>query len=278
MRKFLMTVLILIILGGAAFFFGWVQLTVPPGAYGVMRSKTHGVDPRLIREGEFRWAWYKLIPTNTEIRVFSTAPAGRSISSRGLLPSGAAYTSLAGLNADFSYEISGNLSFNLKPDSLPALIARYNIGDQAGLDAFTETLAGEIEAYALRRLRFYAEDEQKMEEIFTTGALARLSEDINGAFPDIENLSCIFHGIRFPDFALYRSVRAIYEDYLASQRAYLRDDVNREAETRLSSQFRFDELEKYGELLTKYPVLLRYLALEKGGAGPGDLLKILDGE
>ena len=34
-------------------------------------------------------------------------------------------------------------------------------------------------------------------------------------------------------------------------------------ETRVASSIRLDELEKYGELLTKYPILLQYLALEK---------------
>jgi len=32
----------------------------------------------------------------------------------------------------------------------------------------------------------------------------------------------------------------------------------------MESQLRFEELGKYGELLTKYPILLDYMALEKG--------------
>jgi hypothetical protein len=36
---------------------------------------------------------------------------------------------------------------------------------------------------------------------------------------------------------------------------------------RLSSQLRFDELAKYGELLTKYPILLQYLSIENNQPG-----------
>jgi hypothetical protein len=267
MRKLFLFFLILIILGGAVFFCGWAQLTVSPGTYGVMRSKTHGIDPRLIREGEFRWVWYKLIPTNVDIPVFSTEPVNRSIQSKGSLPSGNIYADLAGLTADFSYEISVNLSFSVKPDSLPELIVRRNINNQDDLNAFTESLAGDIEAYILKRIRFYLENDRKIEESLSLDVLPQLEKDIKESFSDIENLSCAIHKIRFPDFALYRSVRSIYEDYLERQRSYLQADISRGAELRLSSQFRFDELAKYGELLTKYPVLLQYLALERNGTG-----------
>jgi len=47
MKKFLAGLIVLVVLGGVVFFFGWVQLAVPPGSYGVLRSKTHGVDPQV---------------------------------------------------------------------------------------------------------------------------------------------------------------------------------------------------------------------------------------
>ncbi|MDR2178508.1 MAG: hypothetical protein LBP20_10790, partial [Treponema sp.] len=102
MKKFFCFLLI-IIAAGTVFFLGWAQLTVPPGSYGVMRSKTHGVDPRLIREGEFRWVWYKLIPTNVGITIFTPRHVERSICLAGTLPLGDAYGSMVGLDTDFSY-------------------------------------------------------------------------------------------------------------------------------------------------------------------------------
>ncbi|MDR2069292.1 MAG: hypothetical protein LBP71_05430 [Spirochaetaceae bacterium] len=264
MKKILGLFVVLLILGGTAFFFGWAQLKVPPGSYGVMRSKTHGVDPRLIREGEFRWVWYKLIPTNVRIAVFSPAPLTRSIQARGSLPSGAVYASAAGLNMDFSYEVAGSFSFTLKAEALPSLLSKQGISDQAGLEAYEAGLAESIEAFAVQRLGAYAGEGEALENIIGTGTLPSLEADILRAFPGIENLSCTIRVIRLPDLALYNLARSVYEEYLTRQEALLKTDVSASAEQHLSARLRYDELEKYGELLTKYPVLLQYLALERG--------------
>jgi hypothetical protein len=267
MKKIIVIFIVLIILAGTAFFGGWAQLRVPPGLYGVMRSKTHGTDTRLIREGEFRWVWYKLIPTNVSVQTFSLDSISRSFRTQGVLPSGDTYVSLAGLEGDFSYDITAIFSFNLKPDSLIPLITERNIRDQADLDNFEETLADTIEAFIVRQLRIYAEEEKNAVEILRTGSMERLEQDITREFSNIEHLSCTIQMAHFPDFALYQAVRSLYEDYLARQREYLRVDMTRSAELRLSSQLRFDELTKYGELLTKYPILLQYLSMENSTGG-----------
>ena len=265
MRKFLLFLLFLIILGGAAFFFGWPQLTIPPGSYGVMRSKTHGLENRVLQDGDFRWTWYKLIPTNVEISVYSLDPVRRSIRSSGSLSSGQVYTALAGLDADFSWDISGDLSFSLKPENLPALIEKENISGSAELKAAEERLGQRIENFILERINAYANggDEKKIEAITLSGSLPELDNEILGAFPEIENLSCTIRVLRYPDYALYQSVKSLYREYLASQSAVLNPDITREAAKRIEMRMRIDELSQYGELLTKYPILLQYLAMEK---------------
>jgi hypothetical protein len=273
MKKFLVVFMILIILGGFAFFFGWAQLAVPPGAYGVIRSKTHGIDPRLVREGEFRWIWYKLIPTNVDIAVYRLNLREHSFSFKNSLPSGSTYAAFAGVTADFSYDISAGVSFSIRPDALVSLIAEYNIGSQDDLDAFEKSLAGDIEAFVLRRLGLEGEDSGDMEEILRTGSSPALENALKERFPAIENVRCLVKTAVFPDFALYRQVRGLYEAYLAQQKDYLAGDLRGKAESRIDSRLRFDELERYGELLTKFPVLLQYLAIEHGTLNPRDLIK-----
>jgi hypothetical protein len=56
--------------------------------------------------------------------------------------------------------------------------------------------------------------------------------------------------------------------FMTRQGELLKTDISASAERHLSARLRSDELEKYGELLTKYPVLLQYLALEGGAAVP----------
>ncbi|MDR0553523.1 MAG: hypothetical protein LBG76_01815 [Treponema sp.] len=262
MRKFFLGLILIIIAGGFAFFFGWAQLKVPPGSYGVMRSKTHGIDPTLIREGEFRWVWYKLIPTNVTITVFSPAFIDRAVHFTGTLPSADSYRAFLGLKADFSYEFSGSLSFSIKPGSLPALVRERGIGNQDDLAEFEEALASDLTGFATRRLQTYIEEDASRLTAEDINRLLR--EDIGQAYPSIENVACAVRVTRFPDFALYQSARSLYEDYLSRQRELLAGEIHESAGRRLDSQLRFDELAQYGELLTKYPVLLQYLALEKG--------------
>jgi hypothetical protein len=270
MRKFLIVFFILLALGGTAFFFGWVQLEVPPGSYGVLRSKTHGLDQTLIREGEFRWVWYKLIPTNTDIQVYRLLPEERRLNHRGILPSAAVYTSFAGIDADFSYEFTAILSFNIGPESLIPLIGERNIMGQEELKIYTDSLAGEIESFVLGRIRNIAEDEEEFALILETGSSPRLEEEIRGAFPQTADLSCRVEAVHFPDFSLYSRLRDLYTDYISNQREYIVRARDESSARHVDFQFRIDELTRYGDLLTRYPILLEYLKLENSrGAGEG---------
>ena len=264
MKKFLASLLILVILAGIAFFCGWAQLGVPPGAYGIIRSKTHGIDPRPVQAGEFRWIWYKLIPTNVEISVFRLEPVNRPFSANGALPSGNTYASFAGADDDFSWQISAVLSFSIRPEALASLLTDNNIGNQEALTHYERTLADQIEAFILRRFGNSAEYSRQIEEMLKQGAWPELEQDILAQFPALTNFSCIIKNARLPDFALYNQLRGLYEDYIAQQRSYISGALDQKAGSRIDTQLRFGELEQYGALLTKYPILLEYLAIEGG--------------
>ncbi|MDR0524613.1 MAG: hypothetical protein LBG90_01930 [Spirochaetaceae bacterium] len=263
MKKFLVFFIIIIVLGGAVFFFGWANFKVPVGSYGVMRSKSHGLDPQIIRDGEFRWVWYKLIPTNVTIQAFTPQGVTRSFETKHSLPSGAEYAAFAGFSTDFSYTISGTFSFTLNPKTFIPLLETQNITDQSDLDRFETALGEQIQAYTVQRLRFYMEDEGNMEEILQSPEMVRLQSDVSRAFPYIENFSCRLQTPHFPDFSLYRQFRALYTDYVEQIRDHIRNDRVLKPESRVDFFVRLDELTKYGELLTKYPILLQYLTLEK---------------
>jgi hypothetical protein len=264
MKRFFTLFFILIILGGTGFFFGWAQFSVPPGAYGVMRSKTHGVDPRIIREGEFLWVWYKLIPTNVIIEVFTLKKVSGTIESSGVLPSGNVYASLADVSADFSWKISGQFSFSIKSEALPSLVVSENIGAEEDLRIYENNLAGRIEAHILDFLVSYTRDSGNMEALLVSGSVPGLTESVNKAFPETEGFSCLIRNTRYPDYVLYRSLRSLYENYLKERELSFRNVFPEEAESLTLSRQKLDELSRYGELLTRYPVLLQYLALEKG--------------
>jgi hypothetical protein len=222
------------------------------------------VDPEPIRSGEFRWLWYKLIPTNVEIIVFRLEPFTHTFRVKNTLPSGDTYAAFAGASADFSWEMSASLSFSISPEALVTLVADNTIGSQEALVAWENSLAERIGAMVMARLSSGETDTRRLEEILKTGVSAELERDIQGQFPLISGFSCVVTTAKFPDFALYNQVRSLFEDFIARQRDYMAGALNQKAEDRIDSRFRFDELEHYGELLSKYPVLLEYLALERG--------------
>jgi hypothetical protein len=261
-KKFLVAIVILLVLGGLAFFFGWAQLTLPVNAYGVMRSKTHGIDPAIIQAGAFRWVWFKLIPTNVEIQAFTLDKQTQVITMQDTLPSGAEYAAFAGSGVDFSYTLNGTLSFNIKPESLIRLMQEQHIDTQDDLNGFEGALANDIRMFALQRLRIYMEQKDKIEELLDSASIAQLNTDVSGTFPDIENLSLLLYTHEFPDLTLYHEYRTLYQEYIAYQRDYLHTEPALQANSRISAYIRFDDLAKYGELLTQYPILLQFIELE----------------
>jgi hypothetical protein len=234
-----------------------------------MRSKTHGLETEVIQDGDFRWIWYKMLPTNAKVSVYTISPVKRSIRTSGVLASGEVYAALAGLNADFSWEISGELSFSLKPEKLPEFTARENINDDAGLRKAEEILAAKVETLVLQRLRNYADNANadnmsaEIDAIAFTASHPEINSEIQSLIPEIENLNCAIQFVRIPDYALYQSLFSLYREYLARQNAILSLSVANEAERKINSRIRMEELAQYGELLTKYPILIEYLSIEK---------------
>jgi len=264
MKKALFSLILICAVAAAVFFLGWAQFSLPAGSVGVLRSKTHGVDGEVILPGNVRWVWYKLIPTNAEVGVFYLDEVQIPIEVSGVLPSGDVYSSLVGLKTDFSFAFSGTLSYRIKAEFLPGLAERENLLDQEDLDHYILRLNGEVDTHLRRLLWKYGENEKVLQEAEETGSIRGLETELRAAFPHIELRSCTIKTISFPDLILYDEVRRLYRDYLAAQRREVRDETVAIAAENIKNRRRFDELAVYGELLTKYPVLMQYLALEKG--------------
>jgi hypothetical protein len=261
MKKFIITLLILVILGGVAFFFGWAQFTVPPGQYGVIISKTHGIDSQIVRSGEFRWVWYKLIPTNVKIAVFNLEHMKHPINFNSILPSGETYASFVGVTrADFSWSYKGEIAFSLKPEMLVEITKKQNLKDQENLDEYMQRMARDIEFIVLRTLG--DTDNIRIEQIMSGKNDAVLEQEVRDRFPEIRDFSLAVLSVKLPDFTLYRQIRLLYEEYLASQRQAISSIFSRMAESHIETQLRFEELERYGDLLTRFPILLNFLELE----------------
>ena len=254
MKKFAVFLIVVILLGGAGFLAGWTGFALPLGSVGVLRSKTHGVAPEVIREGEVRWVWYRLIPANAKVLPFMLKPVNGVVEASGSLAQGDVYRRFAGQGARFSWKLTCNYTFMLNDTSLPALVAEKNITNTEELDQYLAGIAVNLENMV--------QNYEITREIFEKSASPSIEAAIHAAFPEITGLNLLWETVEAPDFALYETGKAMYQDYLARQQALLGPDLAGEAARNITSQFRFDELERYGELLTKYPSLLPYLQME----------------
>lgn len=262
MKKFFVSLFFIIILAALGLFFGWAQLGVPPDAYGVMRSKTHGTDTHLIVPGEFRWVWYKLIPTNVTTSVFRLNPVQYDFSAHDSLPAGNVYAAFAGIEDNFSWDMRASFSFCLKPDAIISLVANNTVSSQADLLDYENALAGNIETFIRRRLNTDDDFSREIESLLSDGDCPELVRLIEAQFPQIYNVSFTVKSTRFPDYALYKMIKGLYGDYIALQKEYMTGELREKAQNRTELIRRFDELEQYGALLSKYPILLDFLTLE----------------
>jgi hypothetical protein len=267
MKRFFATLFFILLAAGLGFFFGWAQLGVPPDSVGVIRSKTHNVDPNPVRAGEFRWVWYKLIPTNVRTDIFRLNTVSREFSAKNNLPSGQVYSAFYGIDGGFSWEMNAVFSFNLRSESLISLVTVHNISTQDELAALERDIAGQIEEFILRRFNSGGEFAGQIEDMLRNGGSSGLTTEIERAFPPVTNFSLMVKSADIPDFGLYLQIKGLYDEFMMLQKAYISESLKEKSAERVGTFLRFGELEQYGALITKYPVLLDYLALEGGKQG-----------
>lgn len=262
MKKFLLTCFFLIIIAGLCFFCGWAQASLPQDSYGVLRSKTHGIYPETIKPGDFKWVWYKLVPANAKTYYFRLNPVTRDFAAKSILPSGLIYSAFTGMENDFSWEIQASIAFSIDPDHLVNLVSENNISAQEELALYEQETAKQVEYFLLRRFDAAEEASGKLEPLLINGESPALEREVMENFPQIRNFSLKANSAKLPNFHLYRQAKELHQEYFERQKAYILHDLDERAKNRAESFFRFDELEQLGALLTRYPVLLDYLAAE----------------
>ncbi|WP_253677173.1 hypothetical protein [Treponema sp. OMZ 788] len=172
--SFLIWFFILIILGGTAFFFGWMQFSVPAGSYGVMLSKSGGYHDKLVIPGEFMWRWERLVPTNSKILTFNLSPIEVEYKSDGQLPSADKFSVVMEQKHDFTWKLGIRVSASVRPESLIPLVKNASIKTQSGLDDFVENKVREgAEKAANQFIEFFLSNPAEYEKVkFQYGAFS----------------------------------------------------------------------------------------------------------
>lgn len=250
MKKALISLIILILFGAAIFYFGWVQFNVPVGNYGILLSKTSGIYPDLIEAGNFLWRWERLLPTNTELRVFSLDSINQTDTFESTLPSAHLYSTKLEGSPDFSYTITVESAARVKKDCLIALVQQHDIQNQEALEKLVE---GWLHQFNVAIASYLLEQTQadttglKVQTISTKELVE--ATGIEEDFPWMEIVSADVRDVRIPDASLY----------LAAKNAYHNSIIEGTGGRGITEDDNFSALVNLGEILTKYPALSEYM-------------------
>ena len=264
MKAFLIILVILVILAGVVFYFGWLQIHLPSEHYAVVFTKTGGYDEEVIRPGEFSWRWQRLIPTNMTLYIFDLHPRSQEISFQGSLPSAELYSSILPENPDFSYRGEIDAIFTIAPESLPALVAEEKLlPDQ--LDDFFKAKAQMLSDSVLESLQ-----ETNTDPADSQALNRRVERELASAAPDLQISNLKVRVKHIPDYDLYELARASYRELVQTRDrsrgeavARLAEEQVRAENARAQERAKLDALREYGQLLEEHPILLKAMAVQK---------------
>jgi hypothetical protein len=251
MKKLLILLILLLIIGGVVFFFGWIQILIPPGCYAVIHTKTGGYEEKVIPAGVFAWRIERLLPTNMTIYLFRVEPREvETTEIQGTLPSGDVYSAFLDGNPDFSFRLKASVLVSLNTEVLPSLVAEEGLKPET-LDEWYEIKVASV----LQRLASdIRENAGRISEVgYFEHLKDRLALDPEFASLKIERI--VPMELILPDQDLYNEAK---RQYLSLAKARETKDIVSIQQEKSNLKV----LKEYAELLTQYPVLLKYLYLQ----------------
>lgn len=264
MKKFFVSVIIIAIFAGILLFIGWTQFSIPSGTTGVMISKTGGIHPSAIIPGEFTWRWERLLPTNTEIRVFSMYPKTVTSTLSGSLPSAEIYSPMLEGRPDFSYSFTVSLDLQLKQGSLPSFVRRTNALGQDELHEYLTTKAQE----AAKDVLDYILNSQKNNSLsalsisYDTESILK-SLHTGSKYSDITFDSVHIQTVKLPDVELYLLAKEAYTTYQDKVRGALTSLTNDQSVQSAEDYLHIERFSRWGKVLEDYPILIDFIAVSK---------------
>ncbi len=211
MKKTLISIVFLLICAAVIFFIGWVQFLVPAGSYGIMISKTGGLYPQPIESGVFIWRWERLLPTNTQLRIFDLTPQTITETVEGMLPSAELYQHVLAKKTDFSYSVTLEISLRVPKDKLVTLIHDKDFANQETLNKWIQNQSTRIASNAADSLiqqSFAASDRGQLFTLQSVN-MEDLRAVLNNKEQYLEITDITVKTGKIPDTALYRLAQTL---------------------------------------------------------------------
>ena len=231
MKNFFISLFILIIFSAFVFFFGWTQYRVKPGEFGVVISKTNGIDETPIQNGEFSWYWQFLLPTNAILKTFTVEPIFVTKQIKGTLPSGDFYASYTPKETfDYSFEFS--MSLTVSPQDVIKLLQEEQISNQQDL---TQYISRSADTIAQLAASFYLKKIQdnpnfRLESVKRDELLREIKFYEDCPLIELMNFSLI--SSKVPDFELYDKLKMRFFENPVE----IKNEINTEVQSEVEQQ------------------------------------------
>lgn len=267
MKKFLISMFILIIFAGAIFFIGWGQFAVPAGSYGVMVSKTSGISQKTIVPGEFCWFWERLLPTNTSMRIFSIIPVTRTTTISGELPSADIYSPMLEGSPNFSYKFSVQTELMMKSNYLPNFVRRTDAKENEQLQEYLnqqgDLIAQEVIQYILSKS---LDNANNLMLLATDTGELKAGINAESKFKDLEISNITVKTAQMPDTELYNIAKASYAEFQAKVKQSLAELTKNQSTITANDYLQIERFARWGKILQEYPILIDFLAVSRDDA------------
>ena len=264
MKKAIFLLIVLVIAGLALLFFGWIS--IPENNAGVFFSSITGYENNLLQTGEFHWRWQKLIPQTWKLYLAETSARRTDITIKGMLPSGDIYSFEMPGSPDFSYSVSLTAVYTLDDEYIlesvisgkPEISSENISAIYADTDTHLNTLIKDYIDNKLAEITLLKSDKVMISE-------KDLGIYIQEKSVNLKLLEFAVNNQVFPDIRLYLKAVSHYEELSDKKKKLLLDTGLKNAAFETDLEKRLEALEKYGQLLTKYPILLEYLKVNPDG-------------
>lgn len=267
MKKFLISMFILIIFAGAIFFIGWGQFAVPAGSYGVMVSKTSGISQKTIVPGEFCWFWERLLPTNTSMRIFSIIPVTRTTTISGELPSADIYSPMLEGSPNFSYKFSVQTELMMKSNYLPNFVRRTDAKENEQLQEYLnqqgDLIAQEVIQYILSKS---LDNANNLMLLATDTEELKAGINADSKFKDLEISNITVKTAQMPDTELYNIAKSSYAEFQAKVKQSLAELTKNQSTITANDYLQIERFARWGKILQEYPILIDFLAVSRDDA------------
>ncbi|MCQ2592597.1 MAG: hypothetical protein MJ188_07395 [Treponema sp.] len=202
--KYKIFFILILILGGVAFYFGWTQIQVKTDECAIVQSKFKGVNETPVVPGKFSWNWEFLIPKNASLTKFKIKPFNTTKKISGNYQS-------YDLNGNYSdllnYYFNFSISFSYTPEALVSLFQDNLISNNEDLNQYLENAADYIcqlaADYYLRRSQMdssFNPESVKRDEL--VAAIASYKD-----FPELDINIFALTDFKLPNYNIYNMVK-----------------------------------------------------------------------